>query len=171
MQVFITGATGYIGFAVSAALRRHGHRVRGLTRNEAKAGRLARHEIDPVIGDLADAKSYADVAAQCSVLIHTAFEYSAEGVAKDKVAIETLLEAGRQATSLIESSGVVSSTIWSPVSPYTQAPLVKMSVLRCAPRLPASSSVSIASLSLATPRAEYSKAVWMRTEQRAATSA
>src|SRR5438552_388865 len=108
MQVFITGATGYIGFAVSTALRRHGHRVRGLTRNGAKAGRLARHEIEPVIGDLADPKSYADVAAQCSVLIHTAFDYSAEGVAKDKLALETLLEAGRrgaQPKTLIFTSG------------------------------------------------------------------
>src|SRR5205809_2303410 len=108
MQVFITGATGYIGFAVSTALRRHGHRVRGLARNAAKAGRLARHEIEPVIGDLADPKSYADVAAQCSVLIHAAFDYSAEGVTKDKVAIETLLDAGRrgaQPKTLIFTSG------------------------------------------------------------------
>ena len=47
MQVFITGATGYIGFAVSAALRRHGHRVRGLTRNGAKAGRLGATKSTP----------------------------------------------------------------------------------------------------------------------------
>jgi len=108
MKVFITGATGYIGFAVSAALRRHGHRVWGLARNEAKAGRLARHEIAPVIGNLADPKSYADVAAQCSVLIHTAFDYVAEGVARDKRAIETLLEAGRrgaQPKTVIFTSG------------------------------------------------------------------
>jgi len=108
MQVFMTGATGYIGFAVSAALRRHGHRVWGLARNDAKAARLARLEIEPVLGDLADPKSYADVAARCSVLIHTAFEYSAEGVAKDKLAIETLLDAGRrgaQPKTLIFTSG------------------------------------------------------------------
>ena len=108
MQVFITGATGYIGFAVSAALRRHGHRVFGLARNDTRAARLTRHEIEPVIGDLAGPKSYADVAARCSVLIHTAFEYSAEGVAKDKLAIETLLDAGRrgaQPKTLIFTSG------------------------------------------------------------------
>ena len=96
MQIFLTGATGYIGFAVSAALRRHGHRVWGLARNEAKAARLARHEIEPVSGDLGDPKSYAGVAARCSVLIHTAFDYSAEGVAKDQLTIETLLDAGRR---------------------------------------------------------------------------
>jgi len=108
MQIFLTGATGYIGFAVSAALRRHGHRVWGLARNETKAARLARHEIEPVIGDLADPKTYADVAAHCSVLIHTAFDYSGDGVAKNKLAIETLLEAGRrgaQPKTLILTSG------------------------------------------------------------------
>jgi nucleoside-diphosphate-sugar epimerase len=108
MQIFVTGATGYIGFAVSAALRRHGHRVWGLARNETKAARLARHEIEPVIGDLADPKTYADVAAQCSVLIHTAFDYSGDGVAKDQLAIETLFDAGRrgaQPKTLIFTSG------------------------------------------------------------------
>jgi nucleoside-diphosphate-sugar epimerase len=96
MQVFLTGATGYIGFAVATALRRHGHRVWGLARNQTKAARLARHEIEPVSGDLADPNSYADVAAHCSVLIHTAFDYSADGVAKNKLTIETLLDAGRR---------------------------------------------------------------------------
>jgi nucleoside-diphosphate-sugar epimerase len=96
MQIFLTGATGYIGFAVSTALRRRGHRVWGLARNDTKAARLARHEINPVIGDLADPKSYADVAAQCSVLIHTAFDYSEGGVAKNKLTIESLLDAARR---------------------------------------------------------------------------
>ena len=108
MQVFVTGATGYIGFAVSAALRRHGHRVWGLARTETKATRLARHEIEPVSGDLADPNSYADVAAHCSVLIHTAFDYSSEGVAKNKLTIETLLDAGRRGgepKTLIFTSG------------------------------------------------------------------
>jgi nucleoside-diphosphate-sugar epimerase len=108
MQVFVTGATGYIGFAVSAALRRHGHRVWGLARNETKAARLARHEIEPVSGDLADPKSYADVAAHCSVLIHTAFDYAEGGVAKNKLTIDTLLDAARRGgepKTLIFTSG------------------------------------------------------------------
>ncbi len=71
MQVFVTGATGYIGFAVSAALRRAGYRVWGLARSETKARRLA-------------------------LLVHTGFDYSANGVAKDRTAIDTLLEAGRR---------------------------------------------------------------------------
>src|SRR5260370_14563368 len=95
MQVFITGATGYIGFAVAAALRRADYRVFGLARTQAKASRLERHEIQPVIGDLADPNSYAAVATECGVLIHTAFDYAANGVAKDTTTLETLLEAWR----------------------------------------------------------------------------
>src|SRR5437899_10633860 len=99
MQVFVTGATGYIGFAVSAGLRRAGYRVWGLARSEKKARRLAQHEIEPVIGDLGDPKTYLDVASECALLVHTGFDYSANGVAKDRTAIDTLLEAGRRAPS------------------------------------------------------------------------
>jgi nucleoside-diphosphate-sugar epimerase len=96
MQVFVTGATGYIGFAVAAALRRAGYRVWGLARSEAKARRLTRHEIEPVIGDLADPKSYLEVASDCALLVHAAFDYAADGVAKNKTAVDTLLDAGRR---------------------------------------------------------------------------
>src|SRR6266850_3325764 len=96
MQVFVTGATGYIGFAVAAALRRAGYRVWGLARSETKTRRLVQHEIVPVIGDLADPKTYLEVASECALLVHTAFDYSANGVAKDRTAIDTLLEAGRR---------------------------------------------------------------------------
>jgi len=109
MQVFVTGATGYVGSSVATAFRRAGHRVWGLTRTEAKARWLEQHEIEPVVGDLADPKTYADVAAECAVLVHAAFEYSANGVAKDKQAIETLIEAGRRGAkpkTVILTSGV-----------------------------------------------------------------
>ena len=108
MQVFVTGATGYIGFAVAAALRRGGYRVWGLARSEAKARRLARHEIEPVIGDLADPKTYLEVASDCALLVHTAFDYAADGVAKNKTAIDTLLDAGRRGAkpkTLVFTSG------------------------------------------------------------------
>ena len=41
MPVFVTGATGYVGWSVATAFRRAGHRVWGLTRSEVKARRLA----------------------------------------------------------------------------------------------------------------------------------
>src|SRR5437016_5545820 len=109
MQVFVTGATGYVGSSVAAAFRRAGHRVRGLTRTAAKARRLAQQEIEPVVGDLADPKTYADVAAACAVLVHAAFEYSPNGVAKDRMALDALIDAGRRGArpkTLIFTSGV-----------------------------------------------------------------
>src|SRR2546425_4347376 len=109
MRVFVTGATGYVGFAVATALRRTGHDVYGLTRAAAKAPQLARQEIRPVIGDIGDPKSYADTAEACSVLVHAAFESSASAVTKDKTAVDALIEAGRrgaQPKTLIYTSGV-----------------------------------------------------------------
>ncbi len=109
MRVFVTGATGFVGFAVATALRRAGHDVYGLTRATAKAPQLARQEIRPVIGDIGDPKSYADTAEECSVLVHAAFESSASAVAKDKTAVDALIEAGRrgsQPKTLIFTSGV-----------------------------------------------------------------
>ena len=109
MRVFVTGATGYVGFAVATALRRAGHDVYGLTRAVAKTPQLARQEIRPVIGDIGDPKSYADTAEACSVLVHAAFESSASGVSKDKTAVDALIEAGRrgsQPKTLIYTSGV-----------------------------------------------------------------
>src|SRR2546427_6946954 len=79
--------------------------------------------------------------------------------------------AGRHAASLTGFRGVVSSTMRSPVSPCTQAPLVKMRVLDRAPRRPVSISASIAFLSLATRLAESSKAAWTSAAHSAATSA
>jgi nucleoside-diphosphate-sugar epimerase len=55
MNIFITGAAGYIGGSVAMALQAAGHRVRGLTRNPASAERLARSAIEPVVGALDDA--------------------------------------------------------------------------------------------------------------------
>src|SRR2546425_960688 len=84
MPIFVTGATGYIGFAVAAALRRAGYRVWGLARSEAKARRLTQHEIDPVIGDLADPNTFLEVASDCALLVHTAFDYAAGGRSEER---------------------------------------------------------------------------------------
>jgi nucleoside-diphosphate-sugar epimerase len=109
MRVFVTGATGFVGFAVATAFRRAGHDVYGLTRSAAKGPELARQEIHPVVGDIADGTGLAERAAPCSVLVHAAFEGSGGAVAKDKTAIEALVDAGRRGPepkTLIYTSGV-----------------------------------------------------------------
>jgi nucleoside-diphosphate-sugar epimerase len=72
MNIFITGAGGYIGGSVAAALVAAGHRVRGLTRSEASAHRLAAIGIDPVICALDDAELLAREARTSDGVINTA---------------------------------------------------------------------------------------------------
>ncbi len=54
MNIFITGAAGYIGGEVATRLRAAGHAIRGLTRSESKAETLRRQGIVPVLGTLDD---------------------------------------------------------------------------------------------------------------------
>jgi nucleoside-diphosphate-sugar epimerase len=112
MQAFVTGATGYVGSYVALAFRRAGHRVWGLTRSKEKARRLEQREIAPVVGDLADPRSYAEVAATSDVLVHAAFEYSAAGVTKDKTALEALLEAARRGPPARPRTLIFTSGVW-----------------------------------------------------------
>ncbi|MGH8414637.1 MAG: NAD-dependent epimerase/dehydratase family protein, partial [Gammaproteobacteria bacterium] len=51
MKIFVTGASGYVGFAVACALRRAGHEVYGLVRREESRMLLQRAEINPVPGN------------------------------------------------------------------------------------------------------------------------
>jgi nucleoside-diphosphate-sugar epimerase len=55
LRIFLTGANGFIGGAVAAAVIADGHRVRGLVRSQANADAVAAHGIEPVIGSLDDA--------------------------------------------------------------------------------------------------------------------
>lgn len=50
MKIFITGASGYIGGSVAAALMAAGHRVSGLARTADGAAALAHRGIAPVRG-------------------------------------------------------------------------------------------------------------------------
>ena len=61
MNVFVTGATGYIGGSVAAGLRAHGHHVSGLARSPETAGRLRERGITPVHADLADLDSLTSI--------------------------------------------------------------------------------------------------------------
>ena len=54
MRIFLTGANGYIGGAVAAALIAGGHKIRGLVRGQDKAAAVAAHGIEAVIGSLDD---------------------------------------------------------------------------------------------------------------------
>lgn len=112
MDVFVTGAGGYVGGAAARALRRAGHRVFGLTRTDVKARALESQEIIPVLGDLADPTTYTSAAARCAVVIHAAFDDKARGIPKDRAAVEGLLEATRRGGGPQPRTFVYTSGVW-----------------------------------------------------------
>lgn len=72
MDIFMTGASGYIGGTIAVRLRRDGHRLRGLVRGADKAARLAAIGIEPVIGSLDDAALLTAEARRAGGVINTA---------------------------------------------------------------------------------------------------
>jgi nucleoside-diphosphate-sugar epimerase len=93
VDVFITGATGYIGLAVAQAFRRAGHRVSGLARSAAAAETLMRHEVAPVLGALETPERYREAAARADVIVHAAVDYTADTGARDAEVVRALLGA------------------------------------------------------------------------------
>ncbi|MGA7386382.1 MAG: NAD-dependent epimerase/dehydratase family protein, partial [Pseudolabrys sp.] len=72
MKIFITGASGYIGGSVSAALMAAGHQVSGLARSDDASAALAKVGMTPVQGTLDDAEVLARAAHDADVTVNAA---------------------------------------------------------------------------------------------------
>jgi nucleoside-diphosphate-sugar epimerase len=94
MRVFMTGASGYIGSAVARELVRAGHEVTGMHHSPESATRVRAAGATPILGDLVEPATYAEVAGGHDVLIHLAFDYE-KSMAADRAAVDTLIEAAR----------------------------------------------------------------------------
>jgi nucleoside-diphosphate-sugar epimerase len=73
MRVFVTGATGFIGFAIVTELLAAGHQVTGLARSEASARKLIDAGAQVKIGSVEDQEVLRRAAADVDGAIHTAF--------------------------------------------------------------------------------------------------
>ena len=114
MQVFLTGATGYIGSAVLDAIIKGGHRVTALVRDPEKAERLLAKGATPIIGELGLPKTYVDAVKSADAVVHTALETLPRGIAKEKEALDIMLGAQTEA-SLADSKArvfICTSSIW-----------------------------------------------------------
>jgi dihydroflavonol-4-reductase len=71
----VTGATGFVGSAVTRALEARGHAVRVLVRAGSDRRNLAGLNAEPVLGDLTDPASLAAAVAGCRYVFHVAADY------------------------------------------------------------------------------------------------
>jgi len=108
LKIFVTGASGFIGQAVAIGFRRAGYQVYGLVRSAEKGRELALNEVNVVIGDVTKPETYLDVARKCSVLIHTAVDYTNYDTV-DSTALKTLLQASTADSKkvLLWTSGIL----------------------------------------------------------------
>jgi nucleoside-diphosphate-sugar epimerase len=82
MRVFITGATGWIGSALSAELVTAGHEVRGLVRSDSSAELLEGIGGVPVRGELEDHDLIVREAAAADATAHLAFTLDLDRLAE-----------------------------------------------------------------------------------------
>ncbi len=75
MRVFVTGASGWIGAAVTDELLAHGHDVLGLARSDAAAEALAAKGASVHRGSLDDPDSLASGAVAAEGVVHLAFKH------------------------------------------------------------------------------------------------
>jgi nucleoside-diphosphate-sugar epimerase len=99
MNIFLTGAGGYIGGSIAAALLAAGHGVRGLTRGTRSAEQLAAIGIQPVLGTLDDAELLTREARAADGVINTA---SADHAGAVRALVAGLEGSGRP---LLHTSG------------------------------------------------------------------
>jgi nucleoside-diphosphate-sugar epimerase len=94
MRVFVTGATGHIGSAVSPELLAAGHEVVGLARSQESADALSAAGAAAHRGDLDDLDSLRAGAAAADGVIHLAYMHNApahvDAAAADLRAIEAI---------------------------------------------------------------------------------
>lgn len=97
MRIFLTGATGFIGWKIVAELIDSGHQVLGLVRSDGGREALMRAGAQAHRGDLEDLDSLRAGVAACDGVIHTAFDHDFQHFAanceKDRIAILALGDA------------------------------------------------------------------------------
>jgi len=112
MKIFVTGASGWIGSAVTTELVGAGHEVVGLARSEESAARVEAVGARARRGELADRDLLAGLARESDGVIHLGYHHDfsqmAEAAALDRASMETFGEAlAGTGKPLLFASGVV----------------------------------------------------------------
>jgi nucleoside-diphosphate-sugar epimerase len=126
MKAFITGASGYIGGSVAAALMAAGHRVSGLARSDEAAEALGKLGIRPVRGSLDEAEVLAKAARDADVTINAAnagHRAAAEGMLKALAGTgKTFLHTDGSSIVGTRAGGELVEKIFDEDTPFTPTP-------------------------------------------------
>ena len=93
MRIFVAGASGFIGAAVSRSLIARGHQVVGSSRNDATAEKLRAAGIEPVQADLSDADSFGRASKGADAVIQTASTNGPDSPEVEPKAVQAILAA------------------------------------------------------------------------------
>ena len=133
MRVFVTGATGLIGFAVVKELLAAGHEVTGLARSTSSAQKVTEAGARSLVGTIEDLTLLRNEASAADGVIHTAFyhrlshmplttrlrviiggapngifkRFVAAGVAADRQAIVAIGEALQKGSAFVATFGTM----------------------------------------------------------------
>ncbi|MBL8231054.1 MAG: NAD-dependent epimerase/dehydratase family protein [Bryobacterales bacterium] len=127
MNIFLTGATGYVGSVIAEELRKAGHTVSGLARSQDAAAKLKASGVEPISGDLTAPAALRTAAARADGVIHAAMSWGADTAQVDEAAVRTILDAlAGSGKPFLYTSGVwvlgdtkghVAGEIWKPRPP------------------------------------------------------
>ncbi len=90
MKIFLTGATGYLGSAIAAALIRARHDVTALVRSSTSAARVLSYGIHPHHGDLREPESYRDAALAADAIVHAGVEGGVDRIDVDRIFVDAM---------------------------------------------------------------------------------
>ena len=126
LRIFMTGASGYIGGTVAAALRQAGHALSGLARSAGAADKLRAHGIEPVRGELGSHGIVRNAARSADAVINCA---NAEDPFSVAAIIEGLAGSGKpflhtSGSSVIgdKAAGILSPVIYHEDTPVDPLP-------------------------------------------------
>lgn len=130
MNVFVTGATGFIGVPLCKALVARGHSVHALVRSPSRANKIAHPEVRMFLGHILEPGSLEEGMASCSVVFHLAAlarvwsphvsDFYDINVRGTRLVMEAALRQGVRRVIITSTAGVFGpSTDGAPVNEFT----------------------------------------------------